>query len=113
MVRYPNHWATAAPLYSRGEQIAAREEFFFRSAKTVGKRNRQKMFSIFTPTCIFEKCSFHEDQQETATAGSNVVQSGRPIFDDFSNICGRLSAITRRMLSSKRVKRLWLIRIDQ
>ncbi|GFV22373.1 hypothetical protein TNCV_2169281, partial [Trichonephila clavipes] len=37
----------------------------------------------------------------TATAGSDVVQSRRPIFDDFSNICGRISAITRRMLSSK------------
>ncbi|GFW46173.1 hypothetical protein TNCV_4210521 [Trichonephila clavipes] len=37
----------------------------------------------------------------TATAGSDVVQSGRPIFDDFSNICGRISAITQRMLSSK------------
>ncbi|GFU97985.1 adhesion G protein-coupled receptor B2 [Trichonephila clavipes] len=24
----------------------------------------------------------------TATASSDVVQSGRPIFDDFSNICG-------------------------
>ncbi|GFY08912.1 hypothetical protein TNCV_4661041 [Trichonephila clavipes] len=33
----------------------------------------------------------------TATAGSDVVQSGRPIFDDFF----RISAITRRMLSSK------------
>ncbi|GFU36324.1 hypothetical protein TNCV_559581 [Trichonephila clavipes] len=39
--------------------------------------------------------------RRTATAGSDVVQSGRPIFDDFSNICGRISAITRRMLSSK------------
>ncbi|GFX78792.1 hypothetical protein TNCV_1919251 [Trichonephila clavipes] len=37
----------------------------------------------------------------TATTGSDVVQSGRPIFDDLSNICGRISAITRRMLSSK------------
>ncbi|GFV37948.1 hypothetical protein TNCV_2663611 [Trichonephila clavipes] len=37
----------------------------------------------------------------TAKAGSDVVQSGRPIFDDFSNSCGRISAITRRMLSSK------------
>ena len=32
----------------------------------------------------------------STTAGSDVVQSGRPIFDDFSNICGRISAITRR-----------------
>ncbi|GFU41496.1 hypothetical protein TNCV_3720861 [Trichonephila clavipes] len=37
----------------------------------------------------------------TSTAGSDVVQSGCPIFDDFFNICGRISAITRRMLSSK------------
>ncbi|GFV95989.1 uncharacterized protein TNCV_2096571 [Trichonephila clavipes] len=29
----------------------------------------------------------------TATAGSDVVQSGRPIFDVFYNICGRISAI--------------------
>ncbi|GFW83477.1 yqaJ domain-containing protein [Trichonephila clavipes] len=38
----------------------------------------------------------------TATAGSDVVQSGRPIFDDFFQHFGRISAITRRMLSSKR-----------
>ncbi|GFU46343.1 hypothetical protein TNCV_2994881 [Trichonephila clavipes] len=37
----------------------------------------------------------------TAMAGSDVVQSGRPIFDEFSNICGRISAITQRMLPSK------------
>ncbi|GFW63528.1 hypothetical protein TNCV_401941 [Trichonephila clavipes] len=37
----------------------------------------------------------------TATAGSDVVQSVRPIFDEFSNICGRISAITRQILSSK------------
>ncbi|GFW93567.1 pro-Pol polyprotein [Trichonephila clavipes] len=40
-------------------------------------------------------------QRRTAAAGSDVVQSGRPIFDDFFNICSRISAITRRMLSSK------------
>ncbi|GFW14109.1 uncharacterized protein TNCV_3546981 [Trichonephila clavipes] len=28
----------------------------------------------------------------------------------FSNICGRISAITQRMLSSQMLKRLWLIR---
>ncbi|GFU23657.1 hypothetical protein TNCV_275391 [Trichonephila clavipes] len=33
----------------------------------------------------------------TATAGSDVVQSGRPISMTFSNICGRISAITRRI----------------
>ncbi|GFW53855.1 hypothetical protein TNCV_2446471 [Trichonephila clavipes] len=43
---------------------------------------------------------------DTATAGSDVVQSGRPTFDDFFQHFGRISAITRRMLSSQRVKRL-------
>ncbi|GFW76468.1 hexokinase_2 domain-containing protein [Trichonephila clavipes] len=41
------------------------------------------------------------DSEDCHATGSDVVQSGRPIFDDFSNICGRISAITRRMLSSK------------
>ncbi|GFU00227.1 uncharacterized protein TNCV_801951 [Trichonephila clavipes] len=36
----------------------------------------------------------------TATAGSDVVQSGRQFSMTFSNICGRISAIARRMLSS-------------
>ncbi|GFW66905.1 hypothetical protein TNCV_4687901 [Trichonephila clavipes] len=51
-------------------------------------------------------------REVTAMAGSDVVQSGLPIFDDFSNICGRISAITRRMLSLQMAKRLWLILID-
>ncbi|GFT94486.1 hypothetical protein TNCV_1262071 [Trichonephila clavipes] len=38
-------------------------------------------------------------KHRTATAGSDVVQSGRTIFDDFSNICGMLRMC--RMLSSK------------
>ncbi|GFW48283.1 hypothetical protein TNCV_1108461 [Trichonephila clavipes] len=46
-----------------------------------------------------EAIKFSENRWVTATAGSDVVQSGRPIFDD--NTCGRISAITRRMLSSK------------
>ncbi|GFS67252.1 hypothetical protein TNCV_2902591 [Trichonephila clavipes] len=49
----------------------------------------------------------------TATAGSDVVQSGRPIFDDFFQqlwpyICNNTANVVFQM-----VKRLWLIRIDQ
>ncbi|GFT06909.1 hypothetical protein TNCV_2132471 [Trichonephila clavipes] len=33
----------------------------------------------------------------TATAGSDVIPSGRQFSMTFSNICGRISAITRRM----------------
>ncbi|GFU15431.1 uncharacterized protein TNCV_2700291 [Trichonephila clavipes] len=38
-------------------------------------------------------CTVEEAELRTATAGSDVVQSGRQIFDDFYNICGRISAI--------------------
>ncbi|GFV10154.1 hypothetical protein TNCV_3661061 [Trichonephila clavipes] len=45
-----------------------------------------------------------------ATAGSNVVQSGRPIFDEFlwPYIGNNTANVVFQM-----VKRLWLIRIDQ
>ncbi|GFX85568.1 hypothetical protein TNCV_3717391 [Trichonephila clavipes] len=51
--------------------------------------------------------------RRTATAGSDVVQSGRPIFDDFfqhlwPNIGNNTANVVFQM-----VKRLWLIRIDQ
>ncbi|GFU24457.1 hypothetical protein TNCV_2264231 [Trichonephila clavipes] len=49
----------------------------------------------------------------TATAGSDLVQSGRPIFDDFFQhlwpyIGNKMANVVFQM-----VKRLWLIRIDQ
>ncbi|GFS77224.1 hypothetical protein TNCV_3758131 [Trichonephila clavipes] len=47
----------------------------------------------------------------TATAGSDVVQSGRPIFDDiFQHLW---PYIGNNMANDVMVKRLWLIRIDQ
>ncbi|GFW55966.1 hypothetical protein TNCV_373721 [Trichonephila clavipes] len=49
----------------------------------------------------------------TTTAGSDVVQSGRSIFDDFLQhlwpyICNNTENVVYQM-----VKRLWFIRIDQ
>ncbi|GFV68312.1 hypothetical protein TNCV_2203431 [Trichonephila clavipes] len=49
----------------------------------------------------------------TATAGSDVVQSGRPIFDDFfQHLCPYIGNNTANVVFQM-VKRLWLIRIDQ
>ncbi|GFV27889.1 transposable element Tcb2 transposase [Trichonephila clavipes] len=49
----------------------------------------------------------------TATAGSDVVQSGRPIFDDFfQHLWPYISNNTANVVFQM-VKRLWLIRIDQ
>ncbi|GFW21608.1 hypothetical protein TNCV_4281231 [Trichonephila clavipes] len=50
---------------------------------------------------------------ETATAGSHVVQSGRPIFDDFFQHLWPYIGNNTANVVFQMVKRLWLIRIDQ
>ncbi|GFV73885.1 hypothetical protein TNCV_2641501 [Trichonephila clavipes] len=50
---------------------------------------------------------------ETSTAGSDVVQSGRPIFDDFFQHLWPYIGNNTTNVVFQMVKRLWLIRIDQ
>ncbi|GFV47388.1 hypothetical protein TNCV_4830441 [Trichonephila clavipes] len=50
---------------------------------------------------------------ETATAGSDVVQSGRPIFHDFFQHLWPYIGNNTANVVFQMVKRLWLIRIDQ
>ncbi|GFU14086.1 hypothetical protein TNCV_2536351 [Trichonephila clavipes] len=52
-------------------------------------------------------------EQLTATAGSYVVQSGRPIFDDFFQHLWPYIGNNTANVVFQMVKRLWLIRIDQ
>ncbi|GFT28727.1 hypothetical protein TNCV_3584631 [Trichonephila clavipes] len=49
----------------------------------------------------------------TVTAGSDVVQSGRPIFDDFFQHLWPYIGNNTENVVFQMVKRLWLIRIDQ
>ncbi|GFW31909.1 hypothetical protein TNCV_5040781 [Trichonephila clavipes] len=51
--------------------------------------------------------------QKTATAGSDGVQSGRPIFDDFFQHLWPYIGNNTANVVFQMVKRLWLIRIDQ
>ncbi|GFW20349.1 uncharacterized protein TNCV_3457871 [Trichonephila clavipes] len=51
--------------------------------------------------------------QSTASAGSDVVQSGRPIFDDFFQHLWPYIGNNTVNVFFQMVKRLWLIRIDQ
>ncbi|GFV44016.1 hypothetical protein TNCV_3571371 [Trichonephila clavipes] len=51
--------------------------------------------------------------EKTATAGSNVVQSGRPIFDDFFQHLWPYIGNNTANVVFQMVKRLWLIRIDK
>ncbi|GFT55011.1 hypothetical protein TNCV_2325241 [Trichonephila clavipes] len=57
--------------------------------------------------------SSHCKNVETATAGSDVVQSGRPIFDDFFQHLWPYIGNNTANVVFQMVKRLWLIRIDQ
>ncbi|GFX10027.1 hypothetical protein TNCV_4101661 [Trichonephila clavipes] len=50
---------------------------------------------------------------QSATAGSDVVQSGRPIFDDFFQHLWPYIGNNTANVVFQMVKRLWLIRIDQ
>ncbi|GFT30318.1 hypothetical protein TNCV_2376221 [Trichonephila clavipes] len=52
-------------------------------------------------------------QKWTATAGLDVVQSGRPIFDDFFQHLWPYIGNNTANVVFQMVKRLWLIRIDQ
>ncbi|GFU61840.1 hypothetical protein TNCV_4564851 [Trichonephila clavipes] len=52
-------------------------------------------------------------RNRTATAGSEVVQSGRPIFDDFFQHLWPYIGNNTANVVFQMVKRLWLIRIDQ
>ncbi|GFU99455.1 hypothetical protein TNCV_3041021 [Trichonephila clavipes] len=49
----------------------------------------------------------------TATAGSDVVQSGSPIFDDFFQHLWPYIGNNTANVVFQIVKRFWLIRIDQ
>ncbi|GFV78052.1 hypothetical protein TNCV_2061 [Trichonephila clavipes] len=53
------------------------------------------------------------DNKGTATAGSDVVQSGSPIFDDFFQHLWPYIGNNTANVVFQMVKRLWLIRIDQ
>ncbi|GFT78016.1 hypothetical protein TNCV_2820361 [Trichonephila clavipes] len=54
-----------------------------------------------------------DDYYRTPTAGSDVVQSGRPIFDDFFLHLWPYIGNNTANVVFQMAKRLWLIRIDQ
>ncbi|GFS96915.1 transposable element Tcb1 transposase [Trichonephila clavipes] len=54
-----------------------------------------------------------QDNIRTATVGSDVVKSGRPIFDDFFQHLWPYIGNNKANVVFQIVKRLWLIRIDQ
>ncbi|GFU79928.1 hypothetical protein TNCV_578081 [Trichonephila clavipes] len=68
---------------------------------------------VSTIDCISRHSASSFDLPKTATAGSDVVQSGRSIFDDFFQHLWPSIGNNTENVVFQMVKRLWLIRIDQ
>ncbi|GFS88189.1 hypothetical protein TNCV_3149541 [Trichonephila clavipes] len=67
---------------------------------------------------VGQRCTLNLSRAETSscwtvTAGSDVVQSGRQIFDDFFQHLWPYIGNNTANVVFQMVKRLWLIRIDQ
>ncbi|GFW31297.1 hypothetical protein TNCV_2578781 [Trichonephila clavipes] len=72
--------------------------------------NAYKVGIAKVASCL-ERCPLCNNT--TATAGSDVVQSGRPIFDDFFQHLWPYIGNNTANVVFQMVKRLWRIRIDQ
>ncbi|GFT24853.1 hypothetical protein TNCV_3021391 [Trichonephila clavipes] len=68
---------------------------------------------VMVSKCVKKDCHQAKKLLRTATAGSDVVQSGRPIFDDFNQHLWPYIGNNTANVVFQMVKRLWLIRIDQ
>ncbi|GFT58995.1 hypothetical protein TNCV_186051 [Trichonephila clavipes] len=87
-IRYLDHWATVAgSITSQG-------------------------FGIMTPRLLLPPSGL-DYTNNWFRAGSDVVQSGRPIFDDFFQHLWPYIGNNTANVVFQMVKRLWLIRIDQ
>ncbi|GFW04225.1 uncharacterized protein TNCV_2669901 [Trichonephila clavipes] len=105
---------------SRAHQTALAR---FRSGRLRSMTFVQGVKSFFTCPCslllifwtagAFCRNSCMRSKIWTATAGSDVVQSGRPIFDDFFQHLWPYIGNNTANVVFQMVKRLWLIRIDQ
>ncbi|GFX86926.1 hypothetical protein TNCV_2124731 [Trichonephila clavipes] len=82
--------------------------------KTINVRNRKSQVKNRTTwNGILRNAKAKSWESETATAGSDVAQSGRPIFDDFFQHLWSYIGNNTANVVFQMVKRLWLIRIDE
>ncbi|GFW20003.1 hypothetical protein TNCV_867091 [Trichonephila clavipes] len=72
-----------------------------------------KVWNRGWPCREFEPSTTKNPPCRTASASSDVVQSGRPIFDDFFQHLWPYIGNNTANVVFQMVKRLWLIRIDQ
>ncbi|GFV46772.1 adhesion G protein-coupled receptor B2 [Trichonephila clavipes] len=91
--------------------------FFKRQISENRLRSRRPLLQLafpFPPQGNLVALHFKYDfWHKTATDGSDVVQSGRPIFDDFFQHLWPYIGNNTANVVFQMVKRLWLIRIDE
>ncbi|GFV81928.1 hypothetical protein TNCV_3151271 [Trichonephila clavipes] len=80
-------------------------------------RSKQSALQAMTKRVLYSPSISNQcvvgSRSSIATAGSDVVQSGRPIFDDFFQHLWPYIGNNTANVVFQMVKRLWLIRIDQ
>ncbi|GFS76453.1 hypothetical protein TNCV_1620801 [Trichonephila clavipes] len=88
---------------------------FARGTGTVMRHRNEvlKPFVHLSTGAVGPKFNLMDGNVKTATAGSDVVQSGRPIFDDFFQHLWPYIGNNTANVVFQMVKRSWLIRIDQ
>ncbi|GFS95337.1 retrovirus-related Pol polyprotein from transposon opus [Trichonephila clavipes] len=91
------------------EKLQARMRFLKCSCKQRQEKKSPNMGSYAN----LNPCDVHYLPLKTATAGSDVVQSGRPIFDYFFQHLWPYIGNNTANVVFQMIKRLWLIRIDQ
>ncbi|GFX99187.1 hypothetical protein TNCV_2493681 [Trichonephila clavipes] len=92
---------------------------YFKDSVSIDTEER----ALLALQCPYSVFALHREQvttnckgcffKRTTTAGSDVVQSGRPIFDDFFQHLWPYIGNNTANVVFQMVKRLWLIRIDQ
>ncbi|GFX17131.1 hypothetical protein TNCV_4266571 [Trichonephila clavipes] len=92
-----------------GLPISRKSTVIVRTSLGMLRDNIQRQF-LTIPTMLSSTLSL---DGRTATTGSDVVQSGRPIFDDFFQHLWPYIGNNTANVVFQMVKRLWLIRIDQ
>ncbi|GFU87929.1 hypothetical protein TNCV_1334991 [Trichonephila clavipes] len=98
--RLPLHGGSSAVIVIANSNFCSRDNSF-------------SLSTLVSSSSLITEPNFSECGYRTATAGSDVVQSGRPIFDDFFQHLWPYIGNNTANVVFQMVKRLWLIRIDQ
>ncbi|GFX45825.1 hypothetical protein TNCV_934641 [Trichonephila clavipes] len=99
--------------FNRRNALCIQELYYRPNFASGGRRNKNFHFGSLLPHYWHEVRPVRLSYDWTATAGSDVVQSGRPIFDDFFQHLWPYIGNNTANVVFQMVKRLWLIRIDQ